>query len=323
MEPMDISWTFSDNGASDGPPFAAITVRRSCGDHSVEARTGAWCRFVPGQRNYPHRHAGFFEFSLVARGRGTFEHAGQRQKIGPGSLFVADPDVAHEIRQTGTDPLDLIYWMVRIRSDGPAPLPSWEQSAVLAFLAGRRRINPDCNHLLPLLAGLRGDDPRMRWCNEQIFWAVVGTALMAASSEPVPSVPMGGDDAVRVALDHIERNCHRDLSVAQVAAAAGISERQLRRCFLAVLGRPPVQVMAERRMNRAAQRLLLGASVSQAAAAIGVVDTPQFTRQFRARYGCTPAVFRRRHQVDDPPPLTWHGAAVEGEDRPRYPSRSR
>jgi AraC-like DNA-binding protein len=310
MEAMDIAWTFSDNGASDGPPFAAITVRRSCGDASVEARTGAWCRFARGERNFRHRHAGYSEFCLVARGQGEFEHDGRRHPIGPGSLFVADPDVPHEIRQAGSVHLDLVYWMVRIRPDGPMPLPSWEQSVVSAFLAGRRRVNPGCAHLLPLLASLRGVDPGMRWCHEQVFWGVVGASLAAASTEPIAPGPGGGDDAVRLALDHIERHCHRDLSVAQVANAAGVGERQLRRCFLAVFGRPPVQVMAERRMNRAAQRLLLGATVRQAAASIGVVDTAQFTRQFRARYKCTPAAFRRRHQADDPPPLTWHGPAV-------------
>jgi AraC-like DNA-binding protein len=117
------------------------------------------------------------------------------------------------------------------------------------------------------------------------------------------------DDVVRLALDHIEQHCHSALGVAQVAAAVGLGERQLRRRFLSVLGRPPVQVMAERRLNRAAQRLMMGATVQAAADAIGVADTAQFTRQFKARYGCTPAVFRRQQRRDDPPPLTWHGPA--------------
>ena len=316
MGAMDIAWTFSDNGASDGPPFAAITIRRSCGDSSVEARSGAWCRFVRGQRNYPHRHTGFFEFSLVARGRGVFEHGGDRYPICPGSLFVADPEVAHEIRQSGPEDLDLVYWMVRIRNDGPAVLPIWEQAVVAGFIAGRRQVNPGCAHLLPLLAGLGERDPGMRWCNEQVFWGVVGAGLAATGLGAIPLAPGDGDDVVRLALDYIESHCHRDLSVAQVAMAAGVGERQLRRRFLAVLGRPPVLVMSERRMNRAAQQLLLGASVRQAVAAIGVVDAAQFTRQFRSRYGCTPADFRRRHQVEDPPPLTWHGPA-EGDGRRR------
>ena len=79
------------------------------------------------------------------------------------------------------------------------------------------------------------------------------------------------------------------ISVTQLAQEVSCSQRHLRRLFAQSLGCSPVQMIIERRLNRATQHLLRGMSIGQAAQQVGIHGFSQFSRLFRSRYGCTPS----------------------------------
>lgn len=98
----------------------------------------------------------------------------------------------------------------------------------------------------------------------------------------------------RAAVAHVERHlADRDLSVAAVARAVGLSERHLSRVF-AETGTTFSRAVLERRLEAAHQLLSRpgGAAVAVVARRCGFVSASHFSRVFRERYGRTPVEVR-------------------------------
>ncbi|THF62993.1 helix-turn-helix domain-containing protein [Pseudothauera nasutitermitis] len=81
----------------------------------------------------------------------------------------------------------------------------------------------------------------------------------------------------------------------ELAARIGVSRRQLDRLFLQRHGRTVRAYWTEMRMQHARWRLLnSGHALAQIADEIGLADTSQLARQFRRRFGQSPARFRKQ-----------------------------
>jgi transcriptional regulator GlxA family with amidase domain len=91
------------------------------------------------------------------------------------------------------------------------------------------------------------------------------------------------------ALAYMEAHLEEPASKAQIAAAAGVSVRQLERLFVRHLGTTPAQRYLQVRLERA--RTLLRQttlSVMEAAVASGFVSHSHFARTYRAHFGVPP-----------------------------------
>lgn len=103
----------------------------------------------------------------------------------------------------------------------------------------------------------------------------------------------------RNAMSHIIRhldNC--ELSVANIAAAIGVSERGLQRAFVEA-GKTPSQFILEQRLDRAAAFLsgphdLRAGSILDIAFSVGFNDASHFSRSFSRRFGVSPREYRSR-----------------------------
>lgn len=97
----------------------------------------------------------------------------------------------------------------------------------------------------------------------------------------------------RRVADAMRRNLHRSLTVAELAAEAGLSESWFARAFRATTGQTPARALAQARIDAAKAMLSAGtAPLAEIAAATGFADQAHFTRAFRAATGTTPAVWR-------------------------------
>src|SRR6185312_16360676 len=92
---------------------------------------------------------------------------------------------------------------------------------------------------------------------------------------------------VRRAEEFIEANADRPLSVADLAAAAGVGVRSLSGAFRAHRGESPMAFLQTRRFARARQRLLSGlaTSVTEVAFSSGFQHLGRFSVGYRARFG--------------------------------------
>jgi len=96
------------------------------------------------------------------------------------------------------------------------------------------------------------------------------------------------------AVAHIEHHFNEALSLAELAAISGYSERQFLRLFRAAFSVTPNQYIAGLRVKKAQQLLHSTAlSVGEIALQCGFPDQNYFTKFFRSRTGQTPSAFRR------------------------------
>ena len=93
----------------------------------------------------------------------------------------------------------------------------------------------------------------------------------------------------------------RRLSLAEAAAACGLSASRFSHVFRLLMGVPFSQFCLRARLAQAAHQLAVtDLSVEDVAGAAGFVDDSHLHRQFRKHYLCTPTAYRRRFR----PPST-------------------
>ena len=98
---------------------------------------------------------------------------------------------------------------------------------------------------------------------------------------------------IRMAMDFIEQHDVECLSVAQLANAAGVSERTLRDAFLRYFGVPPVQYLNRRSLHQIRKALLAAdpsaATVTEIATQFGVWHFGRLAQDYRFLFGELPS----------------------------------
>ena len=95
-------------------------------------------------------------------------------------------------------------------------------------------------------------------------------------------------------LGFIRDHFAEDISPADIAASAGVCERECFRCFKQELGTTPLATLTDFRLRRAAELLReTDRSVSDIAAACGFATSSYFGKVFRRRMNLSPLAYRR------------------------------
>ena len=126
------------------------------------------------------------------------------------------------------------------------------------------------------------------------------TDLMASICRNIPSVDVHPNakalrswERVKQMLQFIHSNYQEDLTCAQIAGSANISESECLRCFRSTIGTTPIQYLREYRILEAARLLSsTGIPVAVVAAECGFQDVSYFTKTFREIMGRTPRAYR-------------------------------
>ena len=98
--------------------------------------------------------------------------------------------------------------------------------------------------------------------------------------------------AFRLAEEYIEQHFTEEITISEIASAAGITPQYLCRVFSRRTGMRPFQYISSRRIQYAKTLLAPGKiSVSEAARLSGYNDTSYFCKCFKSREGISPAKF--------------------------------
>jgi AraC-like DNA-binding protein len=110
-----------------------------------------------------------------------------------------------------------------------------------------------------------------------------------AAATPLPA-------ALRRVMQLIDQRLAGDLTVAEMAAAAGVSERSVFNLFASFLGTTPMAHVAECRLANARALLLRGGwSAAAAARASGIAHAGRFGQAYRRKFGEMPSETARNH----------------------------
>lgn len=103
---------------------------------------------------------------------------------------------------------------------------------------------------------------------------------------------------LREILQYLRENCHRKLTLREVAARFGFSAKYFCSFFKKQFGRGFVEYLNHMRLEKAASLLLEDTKIMAVGHAAGFENFSYFIRCFKARFGCTPAQYRKTLQSD-------------------------
>ena len=122
--------------------------------------------------------------------------------------------------------------------------------------------------------------------------SVVCSLAVKCVQRRLPSSPLKLD-ALRQARDYLHDRLEGSVSTTDLARVAGLSRFQLTRQFQRAFGLPVHAYHLQIRLDEARRRLRCGQAIAAVAADLGFVDQSHLHRRFRARFGVTPAEWRR------------------------------
>lgn len=123
---------------------------------------------------------------------------------------------------------------------------------------------------------------------------------LPTDTQPQDGKTLRSSERIKEMLQFIHDNFSEELSVAQIARSAAVSESECLRCFRAAIGTTPIRYVKQYRIQRAAQLLTATRErICDIAARCGFQDMSYFTKTFREQKGCTPKEYRIRHTESD------------------------
>ena len=243
-------------------------------DHGLGHRAAQLSLRHYGADTDPHVHDDFDQIVLPRRGVLEMEIDGRGGRVQAGQAALVRCGVRHAFAAHG----DNLFVVANIGADLIAPFEALRDRGFLP-------VNAPVRGLLDFVCG---DAARQVEDEVAALWApLLLRALAAGGPEPDPRL------ARAAAL--IERDYARPLTVADLAAEAGMSQSRFFAGFAAAFGVSPHGYLADARL-RAAQRLLseTALSIAQVALRTGHADQSALTRAMRTRLGTTPGAWRRR-----------------------------
>jgi AraC-like DNA-binding protein len=237
----------------------------------------------------PHSHR-TWTIAVVQRGAARFTVERTPQRAGAGELFVLEPEAVH----TGMAAVPE-GWSYQVLYVDPQILSDWAQRDGTAPRAARWVVFRDPalrRALLTAHAALAGEPPGLA-VEEPVLAAIAGLAPHLRSHASGRRRDHGEHAAVRRARLHLIERWDQRVSLAELAAIAGLSRFELIRRFQQQNGLTPHAFQRDLRVEHARRMLSGGAAAAAVAAACGFADQAHFSRVFKRLVGVPPGAYAR------------------------------
>jgi AraC-like DNA-binding protein len=223
-------------------------------------------------------HTGVKEYYGVGRidsGGTEWWGAGKVWRSTPGCILVKQPgDVVRHLAHRGPT----TYTAVMLPTADVAHVHGEARAVTIPQLESADERAAPFHRLLD--AACRNAD---RLSLEVAVAEAVSALAVVSSGHPDYSRP------VRRAIDYIRARLPDSITLADLAAHAGLDKFHLCRAFRAQIGMPPHAYLTHLRIARAKALLQGGVRASDVAPLVGLYDQAQLTRHFRRLVGTTPA----------------------------------
>ncbi len=102
-------------------------------------------------------------------------------------------------------------------------------------------------------------------------------------------------ERMKTMLEYIYAHYMDQISLDEIADAAGVSARECTRCFQRSVGSSPIRFLIDYRVHIAAEKLLLTSEpISAISEKCGFASDSYFGKTFREAFGCTPREYRKK-----------------------------
>ena len=241
----------------------------------------------------PHRHPRLHQVLWIEQGGGTAEIDGERQALGDGSLVVVAPGDVHAFRFRA-DSRGLVLTM----SDEFAVAAAAADEGARDLLAHSftTTASADVGQCLTALAAAyarAGGSTGRRLVLQGLGQVLLGELLR---SHPARDARQAGAALrlVRRFEQRLEQHFLQHWSASRYASELAVTSTRLGRATRTVRGQTPTDMIAQRLMREARQRLSYSShGVSEVAYSLGFTDPAYFTRVFTRCVGTSPRAYRR------------------------------
>jgi AraC-like DNA-binding protein len=254
-----------------------------------------------------HAHI-IYHLVLYTQGESTFLLNGAQVPATRGTLALVDPGMLHCFPPAS--PGELTYAQVCFALQHDEQVLDWPFRQLLGYYAGCSL--PECGvplHLderqtetiAGLLSTLTGDLTR-RHPFAEFQGAVTLAHLLSFITHECYQVQARDTETTEALLREckaeIARRYHEEVSIAELAAMAGLSKGYFQRAFKEQFGVTPIALQRQLRVE-AAKNLLLTSDllIAEIARRVGFADQYFFSKTFSKLAGITPSAYRRRGQA--------------------------
>lgn len=236
--------------------------------------------------------AGEYFIGLLSGRHGMRARRGREQYVvRPGDVVVWDPSAPHSGR-----PLDGRPWQSQLMVVELADMNAIVGDTLMRDLAFPNPVVRDgrlARHFVGLQRALRSGDQLER--EVELVEFLDDLASHSPASRHQTTEP-ADEPALRRACDYLGDNLTRNVSLDELAEAAGVDKFRLTRLFRRQLGLPPHQLQLAQRVKLARRLLERGATIVEAGHEAGFADQSHLHRHFRRRLGLTPRQYVARHK---------------------------
>ncbi|WP_395457516.1 helix-turn-helix domain-containing protein (plasmid) [Azospirillum melinis] len=233
------------------------------------------------ERRHAHDH---HQIVLPIAGTLDMEVGGACGRVGDGRGVLVADGVPHSFRSGGANRFVVL--------DVPAAglVPEAAVRACDAFFA----IDGALDGLVRYLAAEAADRPLDPVLAHHSAGLLLRTLEARQPPRPVSPISPVSKDPIDRALALMAESCGEALTVAELAAAAGLAPSRFHERFRARTGSTPARLLADLRLDRAEALLRDGRlPLAEVALAVGFSDQSALTRSLRRRRGTTPGAVRR------------------------------
>jgi AraC-like DNA-binding protein len=237
-----------------------------------------------------------FTLVYVNQGSALLESNSLAYKMGASSGFFSFPDLNYELKNADIEPL----WVTWLCFSGYTVENYLNRANITrtkpVFLDGEGAVGEKMQKLYAAAHKLPNRYCRMVSALYDIFSYLLDVNPTKQSDSYVDNA----DFFAVKAVDFIEHNYTRNISVDDIANALGISRKHLYVIFNNTLKISPKQYLIYYRIDRACMRLQLSSqSVMEISESVGYTNQFYFAKEFKRLTGITPSEYRKNPQPRD------------------------
>lgn len=236
-----------------------------------------------------------FALGVMEQGVQKFHCRGEARYATAGSLISVNPDEIHD--GMSADQSEFQYKILYLPIELLQNIGN-EMVTPRAFHAFKNPVTNDpevAARLSSLFTLLEAESAELLEMQTLLFGLLALMLERHGTERKTLSTTKSARTPVQRACAFIEDMVREEISLDDIAAAAGLSRYHFLRLFRDEKGISPWSYLLQKRLQLARSSIRLGASLSEAALEAGFSDQSHMSRRFKATYGITPGQYRQAY----------------------------